>query len=1056
MKAILPFFLLSFLLTFSLLPAAVGLESEPYFLSSPALSPDGKTLVFSFEGDLWTADLASGAATRLTAMQGYESNARISPDGKWIAFTGRQFGNADVFVIPAAGGEIRQLTWHAANDDVENWSWDSKSIYFTSNRFNSGTVYKVPVEGGNPARLFEHYFNTVHNLAENPKTGELFFNDTWESQSMASRKRYKGDYNPDIQSYNPKTKEYKKYTEWIGKDMWATIDREGTVYFVSDEKNGEYNLCKLENGKTRNLTNFKTSIKRPIVSADGSRIVFEKDYQLYMYEPANDKTSKIKVSIVRNSILPKDENFSITGKISDFDVSADNKKIAFISRGELFVSDIEGKFIVPMHSVQTPDKPFERVMSVKWLSDNKTLLYNQTWEGYLNWFTISADGTGEPKQLTFDHANNRDLAMSKDLSQAAYISGREELRLMDLKSMKSKLLVKDEFWGFQNGEPGFSPDNEYVIYTAKRNFEDDIFVYHLKSGKITNLTGTGVSESNPVWGGDGKYIYFSTNRTEPSYPTGGGSSHIYRFALDKIDNPFRTDEFNKLWKKDSAPKKDATAKKDSTATRKDSIAPIIINTDRIWERFELISPAFGSQAAPFVIQKDDKVTVLYYSDHAMGTGALWKTILTPWDPPKTEKIEGATRGGIVKAGDKFYMLSGGIIYKLNIDGNKAEKIDMKANFTRNLSAEFNQMFEETWANMEEDYYSENLHGADWPAYKTYYRQFLPFLNNRNDLRVLMSDMLGELNSSHQGFNSFGEEERGRVNYTTLETGILYKESDPFTVERVVLRSAADHTGIDIQPGDILIKVNGEPVSASVPRDFYFYRPAMEPEIALTFKRNSREFDVRLHPAAYNALSGNLYDEWVDGNRSRVDEWSKNRIAYAQMKNMGGGELESFLMTMTRDLENKDGLILDLRYNTGGNVHDAVLRFLSQRTYLQWKSRGGKLANQSNFAPSDKPIVLLINEQSLSDAEMTSAGFKALKLGTIIGTETYRWIIFTSAKGLVDGSSYRLPGWGCFTLDGQDLEVTGVKPDIYIRNTFTDKLAGRDPQLEKAVEVILKK
>ncbi len=1048
----------------TVLPAAAStvLPAEPgtYFLSSPALSPDAKTIVFSFESDLWKADIATGNATRLTAMQGYESSARFSPDGKWIAFTGRQFGNGDVFVIPMEGGEIRQLTWHSANDDVENWSWDSKSIYFTSGRLNSGTVYKVALEGGNPVRLFEHYFNTIHNLAENPKTGELFFNDTWESQSMASRKRYKGDYNPDIQSYNPKTGDYKKYTEWIGKDMWATIDQGGTIYFISDEKNGEYNLCKLENGKTKNLTSYKTSIKRPIVSADGSMVIFEKDYQLFTYEPASDKTVKLSIRINRNSILPKEQNFATLNKISDYDVSPDNKKIAFISRGELFVCDIDGKYIVSMFPASSPSSPansFERVMSIKWLADNKTLLFNQTWNGYLNWFTLSADGTGEPKQLTTDKANNRDIVLNKDLTKAVYINGRDELRLMDLKTMESKLLLKDEFWGFQNGEPGFSPDGEYVIYTAKRNFEDEIFVYHLKSGVITNLTGTGVAESSPVWSGDGKYIYFSTNRTQPTYPTGGGASHIYRFALDRIDAPFRTDEFDKLWKKEVVAAKDPAAKKDSTAAKKDTIAPISINTDRIWERFELISPGFGSQGGPFVIQKGDKTTVLYYSNHAMGAGALWKTVLSPWDPPKTEKIEGAAPGSIVKADDKFYMLSGGIIYKLNVDGNKADKIDIaNFNFTRNLADEFRQMFEETWANMEGDYYHEKLHGADWLAYKSYYQQFLPYLNNRNDLRVLMSDMLGELNSSHQGFNSYGEEEAGRLNYTTLETGILYEESAPFTVKRIVARSAVDRSTIDIQPGDVLVKVNGETVNPATPRDFYFYRPAMEPEMVLTFKRKGVDRDVKIHPMAYQTLNRNLYDEWVDGNRERVNELSKNRIAYAQMKDMGGGELENFLMTMTRDLAGKDGLILDLRFNTGGNVHDEVLRFLSQRTYLQWKSRGGKLANQSNFAPSDKPIVLLINEQSLSDAEMTSAGFKALKLGTIIGTETYRWIIFTSGKGLVDGSSYRLPGWGCYTLDGEDLEVTGVKPDIYIKNTFLDRLNGRDPQLTKAVDVILKK
>ncbi len=1043
-----------------LLPSFSGLEpaKEPFFLSSPALSPDAKTVVFSFEGDLWKADVATGAATRLTAMQGYETNARISPDGKWIAFTGRQFGNGDVFLIPVEGGEIRQLTWHAANDDVENWSPDSKSIYFTSNRLNSGTVYKVPVEGGNPARLFDHYFNTIHNLAENPKTGELFFNDTWESQSMASRKRYKGQYNPDIQSYNPKTGEYRKYTTWIGKDMWATIDRSGAVYFVSDEQNGEYNLCMLDNGKTKNLTHFKTSIKRPIVSADGSKVVFEKDYQLYLYETATGKSGKLEIRIVRNSLLPKEQSFAVANRISDFDVSPDNKKIAFISRGELFVSDIEGKFI----KAQSTGKQFERVMSVKWLSDNKTLLYNQTWNGYLNWFTLPADGTGTPKQLTTDKANDRDIVFNKDLTKAVYISGREELRLMDLKTMESKLLLKDEFWGFQNGAPGFSPDGEYVIYTGKRNFEDDIFIYHLKSGKITNLTGTGVAESNPVWSGDGKHIYFTTNRTKPTYPTGGGPAHVYRFALDRTDAPFRSDEFDKLWKKDStgvkkdttAAKKDASAgKKDTTAAKKDVVVPITINTDRIWERFELISPAFGSQGAPYIIQKGEKTTILYFSDHAMGAGALWKTTLSLWDPSKTEKIEGAAPGKIAKAGDKYYMLSGGAIYKLNVDGNKADKIEINTSFTRNLADEFSQMFEETWANMEGDYYHEDLHGADWPAYKAYYAQFLPYLNNRNDLRILMADMLGELNSSHQGFSSFGEEETGRINYNTLETGILFEESAPFTVKRLVARSAVDISRIDIQPGDVLVKVNDVTIDTALPRDFYFYKPAMEPELLLTFSRNGKDLQVKIHPMNYGSVGRNLYDEWVDGNRKKVDELSKNRIAYAQMKDMGGGELENFFLTMTRDLEGKDGLILDLRYNTGGNVHDEVLRFLSQKTYLQWKSRGGKLANQSNFSPSDKPIVLMINQQSLSDAEMTSAGFKALKLGTIIGTETYRWIIFTSGKGLVDGSFYRLPGWGCYTLDGQDLELTGVKPDIYVENTFLDRLNGRDPQLEKAVEVI---
>ncbi len=204
------------------------------------------------------------------------------------------------------------------------------------------------------------------------------------------------------------------------------------------------------------------------------------------------------------------------------------------------------------------------------------------------------------------------------------------------------------------------------------------------------------------------------------------------------------------------------------------------------------------------------------------------------------------------------------------------------------------------------------------------------------------------------------------------------------------------------------------------------------------------------------MQNHLYDEWIDANRKRVDELSNKQVGYVYMKDMGTDALKEFELKMVSDsINQRKGLILDLRYNTGGNVHDKVLQFLSQRPYLQWKYRNGKMSPQPNFAPAAKPIILLINEQSLSDAEMTAAGFKELKLGKIIGTDTYHWIIFTSAKSLVDGSSVRLPSWGCFTLDGQNLEYSGVSPDIYVKNTFEDRMNDKDPQIEKAVEEIMK-
>ena len=1039
------------LLTAAALLFAVPLfaqDNSPYFLSNPTLSPDGQTVVFCFEGDIWKAGIKDGQASRLTAMAGYESNPRISPDGKWIAFTGRQYGNADIFVMPFNGGEVKQITFHSSNDEVSGWSWDSKSIYFNSGRSAQIAGFKVSSNGGTPQRVFgDYFFQYDHNLVEHP-SGEIFFNDTWESANQAQRKRYKGPFNPDIQSYNFKTKQHKKFTDWEGKDFGVTIDRDGNIYFISDEANGQYNLYTIENGKKKALTRFNSSIKAPQVNAHGGRIVFERDYQLWQYDVKAGKESKLNISIFRNNIIPKEKDFDIRGNISAFDVSPDGKKIAFISRGDLFVSDIDGKFIQKIDRKST-----ERVREVKWTSDNRTLVFNQTFEGYANWYTIKADGSGGLKQLTRDSRNNRNIVLNRKREKGVYLSGRDEVRLLDLKTGESKTLVKDEIWGFQNSDPGFSPNDEYVLFTAYPNFEQDIFVHNLKENKTINLTNTGVTEAGPIWSPDSKYIYFTSQRLKPSYPFGMPNAKVYRMALEKFDEPYRLDKFNELFKEE---KKDTAAKKDTAKKTPPPTPTITIDTDGIMERLQQISPSLGAQYLVAVYQKGEKTTVLYVSNHGEGRNALWKTVIQPFEMNKTEKIAGPDAAfgfDYVEAADKLFVLVNGTINKLNLDLNKVDPINMSFTFRRNLSAEFKQMFAEAWAQMEENYYDEKFHGIDWKKTRDFYAQFLPHLNNRADLRVLLNDMLGELNSSHQGFNTFGVDESVQLTNITMETGIRFEDGSPYKVKSVVKRSAADRKGIDIRPGDVLVSVNGENVNAGMDRNYYFTQPSVDREMTLTFDRAGKKFDVMIHPQT--SLFNALYDEWIDRNQQYVDNKTKGRVAYGYMKNMGIPELEQFIIDMTQELNHKDALIFDLRYNTGGNVHDEVLRFLSQRTYLQWKYREGKMSPQSNFAPSDKPIILLVNEQSLSDAEMTAQGFKALKLGKIVGNGTYRWIIFTSGVGLVDGSFVRMPGWGCYSLEGKDLEMSGVQPDIMVVNTFGDKLDGRDPQLDKAIEEILK-
>ncbi len=1013
-------------------------QSNIFFTSDPAPSPDASKIVFAYDNDLWKVSADGGLALRITAMDGRESNPAYSQDGKWIAFTGRQDGNPNIYVMPAEGGEIEQLTFTDANDYVESWSWDSEYIYFNSNRYNNVTSYKVSINGGTPIRLFNGFKNRQHNIAEHPKNGSLYFNESWESIRFATRKRYKGDYNPDIKSYNFDTKEYKEHTSYRGKDMFPTFDKNGNLYFVSDRGNEEFNLFKLVNGSAEELTNFETSIKRPRVNVDGTLVVFEKDYQLYKYDVAKNESSLIPIELYHNNVTKFDKEFNVKGKVTNFNVSPDGKKITFVSRGRLFVSDIKGKFIKELNT-----DPGERVIEVLWLKDNKTILYNRTVKGWLNLFTISADGTGKEKQHTSDSQNNQEINLNPDRTKATYFSGRNELRVFDTESMESETVVRDEFWAIYPSPAFFSPDDKYIAYTAYRNFEHDIFVYDVEAKKTHHITKTGMTETEPFWSPDGKYIYFSSDPFNAGYPRGTRDAEIYRLPLMKYDNEFRSDRFNKLF---------------ADEEKKDTSKPVVkIDFNNLQDRWEGIATQPRNQGSPYIIQKDDDTHVLFVSNHDSEGNALWKTTLKPFDKKETKKISGTSGYAyqICEAKGKHYVLTGGSIHELKVSDNKTKKIPIDFKFSKNLAQEFPQMFYETWANLGENYYDDNYHGIDWNEMKERYGKFLQHVKTRANLRTLTNDMLGELNSSHLGFTSTGKEEDTFYENNTITVGLLFDNNDPYKVERVIKRSAIDKEGKNVKPGDKLIAVNGMKIDETVNREFYFTGSFKEDEVKLTFKRDGEEFNVNIHPETVNTRRTHLYDEWMDSRQDIVDEKSNKRIAYIHMKNMGGSELNRFLKEVANEAHYRDALILDLRYNRGGNVHDKVLQTLSQRTYMNWKYRGGKLTPQPNFVPSDKPIVLMINEQSLSDAELTAAGFRALGLGTIVGTETYRWLIFTSGKTLVDGSFYRLPSWGCYRVDGKNIETHGVEPDIYLKNTMVDRLNGKDPQLEKAVELIMK-
>lgn len=997
----------------------------------PALSPDGNTIYFSYNGDIYSVPAKGGNATSVVSLGGVENNPVISPDGKYLAFSSDIQGNSDVYVVPVAGGQVHQLTFHESPDTPVGWSADSKYVYFESTRASARkTSFRVAATGGTPELLFSGYFNTVVNVTENPKTGEFLFNESMESISFPTRKRYVGDHNPNIKSYNPSSKKYTELTDYIGKDQWPMADKNGNIYYVSDEIGKESNIVKyVKGGKPVQLTSFNTSVQYPSIAFGGSAIVFIKDYEINVLDIASGKVSVPQISVADNTVQIT-RQFA-EQKPSAAAVSPDGKKFALAIRGQLYVSDAKAKYL---QKLQTPAD--ERVSEVLWGPDNKTIYYVRTNKGWTNIYKIAADGSAAESAVFTSNNNSKGMVLSQKMDKFAFIDGSHSLMLHNMANATTEKVADAEFWSYQTHGVAFSGDDSYIAFEAMNMFEADIYVCSLKDKKVTNLTNSASTDGEMAFSPDGKYLFMLSNPTSSSFPQGTRTS-LYKLSLRKYDTEFKSDTYDKLFSEEKKEVKDST---------------VVIDFKDIYRRMKQVENG-GSQSGLYVFSKGDKSYLLYRSFGGANSGLMSLDLSDPEAKPKA--VKDANGGKMFRSKNDLYALSGGTIYKIDPAAGSSSKITVSQNMEKNLQDEFRQMFYEAWGSLEQNYYDVNFHGADWYAVRDRYATFLPYVKSRENLRTLMADMLGELNSSHQGFTSNGNEEKTETKVRTLQTGIVFDNKAPYKVEKILPYSPADMVSIDIRKGDELVAVNGTRVDAKQNREKYFTTPVAADEVKLTFKRGGKEFDVKVHTTSVSNVKSLAYREWEDERKAIVEKKGNGRIAYHHMQAMGSSDLQDFLLNMHTEAVHKDALILDLRYNNGGNVHNEVIEFLTQKRYFDWSYRDFPKSTHPNVTPAGKPIVVLVNEHSLSDAEVTSNGIKTLGFAKLIGTETYRWIIFTSSVGLLDGSTVRMPAWGCYNLQGEDLENVGVKPDIYVKNTFKDRLDGADPQLDAAIAEVLK-
>ena len=1029
---------------FCVLPVCAMAETL-YFPYNPTLSPDAKTIYFSYDGDIFSVPANGGLAMRLVSLGGSESSPKISPCGKYVAFASDIQGNNDVYIVPVKGGDVKRLTWHEGSDVPVGWSKDSKYIYFESNRANTKTTYKVALAGGTPERLFGHYFNTINNLVENPVTGELYFNESTESYNFPTRKRYVGDHNSNVKSWNPSKKVYKELTSYEGKDSWPMVDKKGNLYYVTDQFNKESNIAKYNaSGAPVQLTSYNQSVQYPSLAFGGDAMVFLLEYKIHYMDMATGKVTVPQITIADNNV-DIDRKFADVAP-SRVAVSPDGKKFAMAIRGLLYVGDAEGKY---QHQLQTPAA--ERVDEIVWGKDNSTIYYTRTQKGFTALYSIKGDGSAPEKLLWKADCNIKNLCMSHKKDKIAFVQGNDAVMVLNTADNSVEKLANAEFWSYTRYTLNFSYDDSYLAFEAMNMFEGDIYMYSFKEKKLYNLTNSACSEGKPVFSPCGKYMYLTANLYGSTFPRGGGASRVYRLPLlDYTTKPFKSDVYDKLF--EAAAPEAANKAKDAKKDPKASVAPEVkVDFNDIFSRFEEMN--FRGGYSLYTFKSKDKSWLLVSGRE----GVQVLDISDPYAEPKA--IRDLRRGSFISSDNDLFAVSGSDIYKIDFRQLRANKVaTIKKSVEKNLKDEFEQMYYEAWGLMDQNFYDVNFHGADWKAKKEYYASFLPYIRSRANLSTLFNDMLGELNSSHLGFRSGQaiESVKPQTRTYSAETGIIWNNANPYVVEEIVAGSPAHSVDVDVKKGDVLVAVNGQRVNAAINRESYLASSVEMPEVKFTFSRKGKEFDVKLHTVSYGGLKNLLYNQWEDNCRATVDKLGKGRIAYTHMKAMGAGDLDAFLKDMHTRMIGKEALILDLRFNNGGNVHKEVLDFIGQKAHYNWGFRNNKTNSHPNVTPGDIPIVALVNERSLSDAEVTSNGIKSLGLATLVGTETYRWIIFTTSAILMDGTSLRLPAWGCYSLDGKDLEFTGVAPDIYVKNTFKDRIEGKDPQLVRGIEEILRK
>ena len=1070
--------------------SVVFAEPRAYF-TEPSLSPDRKEIAFVSGGDIWTVPAAGGVASLLVSHTANEARPLYSPDGRQLAFISSRTGNGDIYVLTFATGDLKRLTFDDGLDQLDGWSRDGRWLYFSSTSRDIGglnDLYRVSVNGGTPMTVSADRYTNEFFCAPSPDGKTLAFSARGIASGQWWRKGHSHIDEAEIwllRSFDGATGSYERVTAAGGaKEMWPMWSADGrSLFYVSDRsdsgnKNGGQNIWTVTPGRSdaHRLSNFTDGrVLWPSISYDGREVVFEHNFAIWKLDTDSGKASEIAITRRGASAGPAIERQRFTDQIRELQLSPDGKKVAFIVRGEIFAaSATDGG-----DAARVTNSSGEEYQ-VAWSPDSRRLVYVSDRDGVPHLFLYDFTSNSET-QLTRDAADDSTPRFSPDGKSLAFIRGAKELRVMDV-AAKTDRVVKTAIFErppLTSDRPFvWSPDGKWLAYVpVSENQFKNVNVVSVEAGTSGPASYLANVFSNTVsWSPDGTYLLFdSGQRTE--------GTQLARIDLVPRTPRFREDQFRDLFREEPprnvtpvnrpeprptetpaaspAPATSPSPSASPAEEKRPPSKPVQVVFDGIRRRLSFVP--VGLDVTSQAISPDGKWVALIANAANQANVYIYSLDELAREPAVAKQLT-STSGfknwaQFSPDSKEIFFLENGRIGVVNLEG-RTRSLAVTAEMDVDFSREKMEVFRQGWSYLRDFFYDSGYHGANWEAVRAEYEPFIEGSRTPDEMRRLLQLMVGELNASHLGA---GAPPAGNQP-TTGRIGLRfdrreYEASGRLRVTEVIALSPAAIAG-GIKVGDYLLAVDGRTIDQAMNLDEVLsYKIGRRVSLTVAASADgAAKREVIVRPVNGATERGLQYRQWVERNREYVTKASNGRLGYAHMFDMSSASLAQLHIDLDAENYAKDGVVIDIRNNSGGFVNVYAIDVLARRGYLTMTLRDtGSTPARTVLGQRalNRPTILVTNQHSLSDAEDFTEGYRTLHLGQVVGEPTAGWIIYTWNQPLIDGTSFRLPRMKITANDGTNMERNPRPVDIEVTRPIGETLIDRDSQLDAAVRELLK-